>query len=70
MKVVEEEHVNIAKESDLQLRHCRFCHLGMDNVTKLMNNKMVDGMDKIAEEKSHCEACIMGNNTVAHIPKE
>ena len=62
LKVIPNEHLNIAREDvDMQLWHCLFGHLGMDNMSKLAKSKMVDGMscnDK-AERKSVCEPCIM-----------
>ena len=47
LKTVPDEHLNIAKDNnDMQFWHCRFGHLGgMDNVSKLVKSKMVEGMD-------------------------
>ena len=62
LKVVPDEHVNVAMdESSLKLWHYRFCHLGMDNIMKVVNNKMVEGMDNATDQTSVvCEACVMG----------
>lgn len=63
LKIVSDEHINIAKdEIDIHLWHNRFGHLGMDNVEKLMKDKMVEGMKCSTKvgRKSVCEPCIMG----------
>ena len=68
-----EENVNIAREnSGMQLWHCRFGHLGMDGVTKLIKGKMVEGMNcgTKDERNSVCEACIMGKQHRTAYPKE
>ncbi len=72
LKVVPDEQVNIARENtDMQLWHCRFGHLGMDNVSKLVKSKMVEGMDcnEKAERKSVCEPCVMGKQHCTPYPK-
>ena len=47
LKVVQsDEEINVAKEDpNLHLWHCRFGHLGMENVTMLINENMVEGMN-------------------------
>ncbi|XP_046861886.1 uncharacterized protein LOC124455240 [Xenia sp. Carnegie-2017] len=48
------EHVNIAKDasnSSLHLWQCRFGHLGMNNVRKLLNGDMVKGMSDVNENR-------------------
>ena len=74
LKVVPIEHMNIAKENtDMQLWHNRFGHLGHDNVSKLIKGKMVEGMncDVQVKPKTVCEPCIMGeSNIVSHTRKE
>ena len=72
LKTVPDEHLNIAKDNtDMQLWHCRFGHLGMDNVSKLVKSKMVEGMDcnVKAERKSVCEPCVMGKQHRTPYPK-
>ena len=72
LKTVPDEHLNIAKDNtDMQLWHCRFGHLGMDNVSKLVKSKMVKGMDcnVKAERKSVCEPCVMGKQHRTPYPK-
>lgn len=63
LKFVPNEYLNVARgDADMQLWHCRFGHVGMDNMSKVVKNKMVHGMicnDK-AEIRSVCEPCIMG----------
>jgi hypothetical protein len=58
------EYINVAKEeSDMHLWHCRFGHLGIDDVSKLANNNMVNGMNDVGDDGvSPCESCIMENN--------
>ena len=72
LKVVPDEHVNIVMdESSLKLWHYRFGHLGMDNIMKVVNNKMVEGMDNVTDQTSVvCEACVMGKQHRFRIRKE
>ena len=72
LKVVPDERVNIARENiDMQWWHCRFGHLGMDNVSKLVISKLVEEMDcnEKAERKSVCEPCVMGKQHRTPYPK-
>ena len=72
LKVIPDEHINIARDNnDLQLWHCRFGHLGMDNVSKLVKSKMVEGMvcNEKAERNSVCEPCVMGKQHRTPYPK-
>ncbi len=72
LKIVADEHVHIAKEdSNLELWHCRFGHLGMHNVNKLMNDDMVEGMDSVKDggKDSVCEGCVMGKQHRTKYPK-
>ena len=60
MKVVGDEHVNVAMDlwTMSKLWHYRFRHLGLDNNMKLVNGKMVEGMDNAVDKRSViCEAC-------------
>ena len=51
LKVVADEHVIIGMdESSLKLWHYWFCYLGMDNVMKLVNGKMVQRMDNASDQ--------------------
>ena len=53
IKVVPEEHGNVVvDESSLKLWHYQFSHLGMDNIVKLVNNKLVEGMDNAIDQTS------------------
>ena len=61
------ENVNIAKqqpETDqyLYMWHCRFGHLGMNDVNKLIEENMVNGMDGVSNKNDNqfCEACTKG----------
>ena len=72
LKIVADEHVHIAKEdSNLELWHYRFGHLGMHNVNKLMNDDMVKGMDSVNDggKDSVCEGCVMGKQHRTEYPK-
>ena len=62
LKAVPDEHVHVAMdESSLKLWHYRLGHLGIDNIVKLVNNKLVEGMDNAIDQTSViCEACLMG----------
>ena len=56
---------NIAShaEHDEILWHRRFCHIGFDNLRKIIKNDLVDGIDvKITKEKYACENCYDGKN--------
>ena len=67
------EHVNIAKDasnSSLHLWHCRFGHLGMNNVRKLLNGDLVKGMSDVNENISFCEGCMMGKQHRCSYPKD
>ena len=46
LKAVPDKHVHVAMdESRLKLWNYRLGHLGMDNIVKLVNDKLVQGMD-------------------------
>ncbi len=53
-----------------ELWHCRFGHLGMDNISKLLNENMVEGMSN-CKEPLICLMCVKHvfreSNTVRHI---
>ena len=73
LKIVN-KHVNIAKQqpdTDQYLWHCRFGHLGMNNVNKLIDEKMVNGMDGVSnmKENQFCEACTKGKQHRCPYPK-
>ena len=73
LKVIhEKEDVNIAKEeSNLNLWHCRFGHLGMENISKLIDGNMVDGMKTTKDNVTEtCESCVMGKQHRTAYPKE
>ena len=60
LKVISEEYVNVAKNNlNLELWHRRFGHLGMDNIFKLLNENMVEGMSRDADVSYVWEACVM-----------
>ena len=72
LKVVPVEHMNIAKENtDMELWHNCFGHLGYDNVSKLIKGKMVEGMncDVQVKPKFVCKPCIMGKQHRIPYPK-
>ncbi|CAB3979797.1 Hypothetical predicted protein [Paramuricea clavata] len=56
------EYINVAKEeTDMHLWHCWFGHFGVDDVSQLANNNVVDGMNDVGDNGvSPCESCIMG----------
>ena len=71
---IAKEHVNIAKqqpETDHYLWHCRFGHLGMNNVNKLIEENMVNGMDGVSNKNDNqfCEACTKGKQHRCPYPK-
>ena len=73
LKIVK-EHVNIAKQqpdADKYLWHCRFGHLGMNNVNKLIEGNMVNGMDGVSDksENQFCEACAKGKQHCCPYPR-
>ena len=73
LKVIhKKEDVNIAKEeSNLNLWHCRFGHLGMENISKLIDGNMVDGMKTTKDNVTGtCESCVMGKQHRTAYPKE
>lgn len=68
------EHVNVAKQqpnADRYIWHCRFGHLGMNNVNKLIDEGMVSGMDSVSKtnEDRFCEACTKGKQHRCPYPK-
>ena len=71
---IAKEHVNIAKqqpETDQYLWHCRFGHLGMNNVNKLIEENMVNGMGGVSNKNDNqfCEACTKGKQHRCPYPK-
>ena len=73
LKVVSEEYVNVAKNNpNMELWHCRFGHLGMDNISKLINENIVEGMSSIedGDVSDVCEACVMGKQHRVPYPKK
>jgi hypothetical protein len=73
LKVVLEEYVNVVKsDPNMELWHCRFGHLGMDNVSKLLNSRMVEGMSgaKDGDMSDVCEACVQGKQHRSPYPKK
>ena len=74
LKIDVDEHVHIAKRnsnSNVELWHYRFGHLGMHNVNKLMDGDMVKGMDSVNDggNDSVCEGCVMGKQHRNEYPK-
>ena len=72
LKTIGDEQVNVAKKtSQGELWHCRFGHLGYDNISKLAKGNMVKGMNNFQEDeiKSVCESCIMGKQHRTPYPK-
>ena len=47
-------------ESSLKLWHYRLGHLGTDNIVKLVNDKLAEGMDNAIKTSVICEACLIG----------
>ena len=57
------EYSNVAQEvPDRDLWHCRFGHLGINSISKLINENMVEEMNcsDHGKESSLCESCVMG----------
>ena len=73
LKVVSKKYVNVAKNNpNMKLWHCRFGHLGMDNISKLLNENMVGGMSgvKDGDMSDVCEACVLGKQHRMPFPKK
>ena len=67
------EYINVAKEiPDKNLWHCRFGHVGMDSISKLIDENMAEGMNcsNHGKESSVCESCIMGKQHRTTFPKD
>ena len=67
------EYINVAKEiPDKNLWHCRFGHVGMDSISKLIDENMAEGMNcsDHGKESSLCESCIMGKQHRTLFPKD
>ena len=70
----ERAYANVAKQqpdTDRYLWHCRFGHLRMDNVNKLIEGNMVSGMDGVSNtsKNNFCEACAKGKQHRCANPK-
>ena len=69
-----EYNIYVAKEiPDKNLWHCRFGHVGMDSISKLIDENMAEGMncsDHGKESSSLCESCIMGKQHRTPFPKD
>ncbi len=74
LKVISEEYVNVMKKNNpnKELWHCRFGHLGMDNISKLLNENMVEGMSNArnTDMSDVCEACVQGKQHRTPYPKK
>ena len=73
LQIVEDQHVyNAQKNSNLELWHYWYGHLGIDNVKVLMKGEMVDGISSKdnCQECSVCESCIMGKQHKTEYPKD
>ena len=67
------EYINVAKEiPDKNLWHCRFGHVGIDSISKLIDENMAEGMNcsNHGKESSLCESCIMGKQHRTPFPKD
>ena len=50
--------------------HCRFGHLGVNNLEKLRRDQLVDGFDyDVSKEQKFCEPCIDGKHHQQPFPK-
>ena len=73
MIIPDVEYINVAKEKpNKNLWHCRFGHLGIDSISKLIDENMAEGMNCSDHDKepSLCESCIMGKQHRAPFPKD
>ena len=60
---ISEANVSESIENKVKLWHQRFCHLGYDNLRKLLNKNMVSGIDCSSSlEKPFCSDCCNGKN--------
>ena len=62
--------VNVAnRKTKENIWHCRFGHLGMQNLQRLARNKLVSGFDFDASKQiDYCEACIEAKHHRSHFP--
>ena len=59
-----------SKQSEEELWHSRFCHLGIDNIRKMNSKKMFLGMDySINENHFFCKNCVDGKIHRTPFPK-
>ena len=70
----ENNHVNVCNQKSTdkseKLWHRRLCHIGFDNVRKLHNKQMVDGLDiKLDDNTIFCEQCCDGKQNRLPFPK-
>ena len=73
LKVISEEYVNVMKNNpNMELWHCRFGHLGMNNISKLLDENMVEGMSNVKDGgmSDVCEACVQGKQHCTPYPKK
>ena len=63
--------INISMQNNSQdIWHRRFGHLGIQNLRKLANEKMVDGLDcNVTTDTDLCEPCIGGKHHKSPFPK-
>lgn len=61
----EKEYANVTSNFSQNLWHYRLGHLNIVDIKKLVDRKMVDGLDKVklANEADFCEPCMFGKQT-------
>ena len=52
-----------AKETQIELWHCRLGHPSNERMKTLMNTNAIEGIPKMKETKINCESCSLAKNT-------
>jgi hypothetical protein len=53
---------------DINVLHRRLGHLSIDNCHLMLNQKMVDGVDRVVGKEEFCEGCAYGQSKRKHHP--
>ena len=63
--------VTVTSDNMSDLWHRRFCHLNKQSMDKLVNDKLVNGLDiNSCKNLSFCEPCVMGKNHRTSFPSK
>ena len=65
------EQVNTASETQSDVWHARYGHLGMQSLAKLSSDKLVSGFNyRVSKQKLFCEPCAQGKLHRSSFPKD